>query len=66
MATFGKTFFKSKINWAGILVMGEAAFQFMLGYQLSDLTDWWAVGRFALGLAIVVLRTRFTSEKVNL
>ena len=59
-----KNFFASKINMSGIVVMLIGLQDFITNYSFSDMTvKSWVT--FAIGLAIVVFRTYFTSTQIS-
>ena len=59
-----KNFFASKLNWTGIMLVLIALIPFIDNYDFSTMTvkDYIT---FALGLAVVVMRTYFTNTKIG-
>lgn len=57
-------FFKSKINWLGIVMCLGAAYDFVASYT-ANAWDYRTIAMFGFGLAIVVLRTWFTQTTIQ-
>ena len=59
-----KNFFASKINWAGIILVITAIMPLIESQNFSGMgvKDWFL---FAMGVAVVVFRTYFTSTKIG-
>lgn len=59
-----KHFFKSKINWTGIILILVAILPIIQSQDFSGMgtKDWIT---FGIGILIVILRTWFTSTKIG-
>ncbi len=59
-----KNFFRSKINWAAVILILQALLPLLEKQDFAAMTvrDWLI---FAIGVAIIILRTYFTSVPIK-
>lgn len=59
-----KSFFKSKINWAAIILILQALLPVFENQNFENMTfqNWFT---FVLGIIIIILRTYFTSQPIK-
>jgi len=59
-----KSFFKSKINWAAIILILQALLPVIENQNFENMTfqNWFT---FVLGIIVIILRTYFTSQPIK-
>lgn len=58
-------FFKSKINWIGIVMVLGSLYDFLATYNTPEAWDVRSIGMLLFGVSVVILRTYFTQPTLN-